>query len=93
MAAFEYNAPNNIMTPFYLSMAVIAYTRSVVFNWVNEKETFQRELQNIMGISFATYFIGWLIYFLLNAFYVCLIILIILKFAVLMPFSDSIVFA
>lgn len=34
-----------------MAMAIIGYSRSVVFGWVTEKETFQKEMQNIMGIS------------------------------------------
>jgi hypothetical protein len=36
------NSNATFMSPFYLSMALIAYSRSVVFNWVTEKESFQK---------------------------------------------------
>lgn len=49
---------------------------------MQEKETFQKEMQNIMGISFFTYYASWLIYFIVNAVYVCLIMLLIVYFGV-----------
>lgn len=45
-------------------------------------------MQNIMGISFFTYYLSWLIYFILNAVYVCTIMLIILYFGVIRPNND-----
>lgn len=50
-------------------------------------------MQSIMGVSFFTYFLSWILYFLLNALYVCLFILLILKFGVLLPNKDYTDFA
>jgi hypothetical protein len=38
------NNPNNssMLIPFYMSMALIGYSRSVVFYQVSEKESFQK---------------------------------------------------
>lgn len=91
LVVLEHNQSNNILSPFYMSMAIIGYSRSVGFNWVLEKETFQKEMQNIMGISYLTYYVSWLIYFLLNALYVCLVMLLIFWLAVIVP-SNNIVF-
>lgn len=82
LVILESSSSNNFLSPFYLSLAIIGYSRSVGFNWVQEKETFQKEMQNIMGISFFTYYASWLIYFIVNAVYVCLIMLLIVYFGV-----------
>ena len=63
-------------------MAIIGYGRSVGFTWVQEKETYQKDIQNIMGISFFGYAITWLIYFILNALYVWGVMILFLYFGV-----------
>lgn len=78
----ESNSPNNIITPFYLSMAIIGYGRSVGFTWALEKETYQKEMQNIMGISFMGYLFTWLLYFVINAIYVWGVMILLLYFGV-----------
>lgn len=37
ICTMEHLDPNNLFTPFYVSMTIIGYTRSVVFLWVSEK--------------------------------------------------------
>ena len=58
--------PNNIITPFYIAIAIIGYTRYSAMSWVSEKETRQKELQKIMGMSSSVYLFGWLTYYILN---------------------------
>lgn len=37
VCTMEHLNPNDMSTPFYISMAIIGYSRSVIFLWVNEK--------------------------------------------------------
>lgn len=76
---------NNFMSPFYLSMALIGYTRTTGLNWVQEREARQKELQKIMGMTSAGYLVGWLLYFLLNALIVCTLMMAVFYFGVLIP--------
>jgi NADH:ubiquinone oxidoreductase subunit K len=39
-------------------------------------------MQNVMGISYLIYYISWLIFFLLNAFSICTLMLLILYFEI-----------
>ena len=68
------------MVPFYMSMAVIGFTRATCLNWVSEKETRQKELQKIMGVSSLGYILGWMLYFILNALLICTFMLLIIRF-------------
>lgn len=52
------------------------------FAWVLEKETYQKDMQTIMGISFFGYALTWLLYFVLNGVYVWGVMVLILKFGV-----------
>ena len=36
--------------------------RNITYNLVNEKDSKQKEIQKIMGLSSRDYIIGWLIY-------------------------------
>lgn len=83
----EHTQPNNFITPFYMALAVAGYSRTVALTWVNERESRQKELQKIMGLSHFTYILAWLSYYLLNGFLVSLLMMLIFRFGV-MPVDD-----
>ena len=83
LVLIERESSNNLMSPFYMSLAVMGYTRATGLNWVMERETRQKELQKIMGMTSLGYVGGWLIYFILNALAICTFMMLILWFGVI----------
>ncbi len=56
-----------------MSLAVVAFSRSVTVSWVSERETHQKELQKIMGVPHIVYTMAWLTFFLINGLMNCII--------------------
>lgn len=76
----EMNDPNRFESPFYLAIAITSYSRGVAVHWLEEKESHQRELQRIMGVSYISYLLSWLAYFILNGAIISAVMLTITKF-------------
>jgi uncharacterized Tic20 family protein len=51
--------------------------------WLNEKETHQKELQKIMGVSQFNYIVTWIVYFIANGLLVSVIMMLIAKFLII----------
>lgn len=66
--------------PFYMTMAITSYSRAMVIAWVGERQTRQKEVQEIMGLNPYSHFIGWIIYFILNGLYVSIVFIVPLQF-------------
>lgn len=79
----ERTNPNQFTTPFYLGIAIAGFSRSVAVWWLEEKDTHQKELQKIMGVSQLAYTFSWLIYFLLNGMIVSLVMILIMRLFVI----------
>jgi uncharacterized Tic20 family protein len=79
----ERSSPNQLTTPFYLGIAILGYSRAVAVWWLNEKETYQKELQKIMGVSQFNYIITWIVYFIANGLLVSVVMMLIVKFLVI----------
>jgi uncharacterized Tic20 family protein len=86
----ERSSPNQFTTPFYLSIAVVGFARTIAVWWLNEKETHQKELQKIMGVSQFNYTITWILYFIANGLFISLLMMLIVKFLVI---TDDTTFA
>lgn len=86
----EHAEPNNFATPMYMGIAMAGYSRSIAVWWLTEKETHQKELQKIMGVSQFNYIVSWLAYFLANGTIVTCVMMLIVRLLVI---NDSTVFA
>lgn len=86
----ERTQPNNFATPLYLGIAMAGYSRSIAVWWLTEKETHQKELQKIMGVSQFNYIISWLVYFIANGAIVTFVMMAIVRLFVI---TDSTNFA
>jgi hypothetical protein len=86
----EHASPNQLTTPFYLGIAIAGYSRTVAVWWLTEKETHQKELQKIMGVSQFSYIITWILYFVANGLIVSAVMILIVRFLVV---TDGTVYA
>ena len=76
-----------MFTPFYLSITVAGFSRTVAVWWLEEKESHQKELQKIMGISQLPYILSWLSYFFLNGLLVSLVMITIMRLFVVTEYT------
>lgn len=86
----EQSQPNNLVTPMYMGIALAGYSRSIAVWWLTEKETHQKELQKIMGVSQFNYIISWLVYFIANGSIVTFVMMLLVRLFVI---TDSTRFA
>ena len=79
----EKQDPNRFESPFYLAIAITSYSRGVALHWLDEKESHQKELQRIMGVSYLSYLLSWLAYFILNGAIISTVMMLIAKFLII----------
>ena len=68
-----------LVIPFYMTLTLVSYSRAMVISWVSERQTRQKELQQIMGLNPYAHFTGWIGYYILNGLLVSVVFIFPLK--------------